>query len=765
MVIAIFAVALITQSSIGAMHETESQLLEPDEDLGESDDVDMADSENEAMGMRLKAEESEMLNWSYKNSSKAGPAHWGRFSAGCANGMLQSPIALSSKHSRAMGKLTPLMFSYSPSVVELFNNGKLVRGGFVNAGFFYEGNDPTKRFSLKSVEFHSPSEHTVDGHASDAEVQLIHERPDGRLVIVAVLLNVGSDTNPFLKDLWPSLPRGINRNTKSARADPTDALPVGAFLAQNGAESYYSYIGSLTSPPCDEGVTWYVLKDQGVVTGQQLQEMQVVLDSRHLGEDAMEVLDAVLDSKPERLGMKPEARPRMSNARPVQNLNGRQVNFNNADASTPYHAVMISPSQTIECDKRHVEATLRMARKAVAKAAKIKAKAKKEEKKAAGDRAMYFNVLNNATAAESKIARKLAGKKIKKAVKKATAMAKAMDNHTINRLKGEIAEAKQIMLKQQATVKAEKKALQKEGKLLSKATGRYKSKLRQKIKKVEGKDAKTTKAILHLDHQVEKQKVKSTLDFARKAVASAHKEVLSIKQAIKLAHPAAASDAVQMGESDGVKSQPVEGTVVFPDSYSPEDVPGYIKLHRVDSFHKEKPVMGVIKHNGKFSLSAAPGSYIVESVVRGLKRHRELLHLKLSSEAVPVTVHLDSADGGEAIDRDVELGESMGIDDEASSMTESAELPLPMHSSITGFVATSQVPHGAADLLGYVKVRPCCDREAKPQLMSMVSHGTFSVDHLAAGTYTIETIIPGHESKFTRVAVDESTPHIVHIAV
>ena len=119
-----------------------------------------------------------------------------------------------------------------------------------------------RRYELQQFHFHRPSEERVDGKQFDMVVHLVHKDPEGRLAVVAVLLERGS-AQPVVQSVWNNLPleKGDAVAVRTA-LDPAALLPV--------ERGYYTYMGSLTTPPCSEGVLWMVMKNPVGVSADQI---------------------------------------------------------------------------------------------------------------------------------------------------------------------------------------------------------------------------------------------------------------------------------------------------------------------------------------------------------------------------------------------------------------------------------------------------------------------------------------------------------------
>jgi carbonic anhydrase len=198
----------------------------------------------------LPALAAEEAHWSY--GAEHGPGHWGEMKedfAACRLGHEQSPIDIDSgKAQRAA--LDPIKFEYQPSPLKIIDNGHTVQVNYA-PGSFITANG--KRYELLQFHFHKPSEEKINGKPHAMVAHLVHKGGDGKLAVVAVLLDAG-DENALLKTLWANLPKEKEKETTPGGV----TIDAGSLLpAKRG---YYTFNGSLTTPPCSEGVTWFVLK-------------------------------------------------------------------------------------------------------------------------------------------------------------------------------------------------------------------------------------------------------------------------------------------------------------------------------------------------------------------------------------------------------------------------------------------------------------------------------------------------------------------------
>lgn len=193
-------------------------------------------------------------HWSYTGDE--GPAHWG---GTCKSGKAQSPIDIHTTTAR-MEKLPPLAFDYRPGALHIVDNGHTVQVNVDPGSSLIVGND---HYELVQFHFHKPSEETIDGRHYAMVAHFVHRDKKGNLAVVAVLLKAGAD-NPLLDKLWNNVPKEKEREEtfEAVTISPAQLLPLG--------RTYFSFTGSLTTPPCSERVRWFVLKAPSTIGINQL---------------------------------------------------------------------------------------------------------------------------------------------------------------------------------------------------------------------------------------------------------------------------------------------------------------------------------------------------------------------------------------------------------------------------------------------------------------------------------------------------------------
>jgi carbonic anhydrase len=196
-----------------------------------------------------KVEHKHDVEWGY--SGARGPEHWGALSEKfkiARDGKQQSPIDLRLKDA-ASKSLPPLRFDYRKERISAINNGHTIQHNEAPGSFLHIG---SQSFALEQFHLHAPSEHTIDGKHFEMEIHFVHKSTDGKVAVVAVLMNVGAKDAvnvPRYKEI-PQLP-GERIEADDAYRNVLDLLPKD--------RRYLTYRGSFTTPPCTEGVRWIVM--------------------------------------------------------------------------------------------------------------------------------------------------------------------------------------------------------------------------------------------------------------------------------------------------------------------------------------------------------------------------------------------------------------------------------------------------------------------------------------------------------------------------
>ncbi|ESW34151.1 hypothetical protein PHAVU_001G129100 [Phaseolus vulgaris] len=226
--------------------------------------------------------------YTYKEESSKGPKNWWRINPKwkvCGNGKLQSPIDILDKRVQEFPQLGKLQKDYQPAPAVLKNTGHAImmqwngNAGQLNINGTY--------YKLIQCHWHTPSEHTLNGRKFDLELHAVHQNSKGETAVIGIWYKIGRPDrllSKLLKDL------------KSLGDKDLDLGVINPGIIKFGSRKYYRYVGSLTTPPCTEGVVWTIVKKVRTVSREQLRALKAAL--HHEYED---------------------------NARPTQEVNGREV--------------------------------------------------------------------------------------------------------------------------------------------------------------------------------------------------------------------------------------------------------------------------------------------------------------------------------------------------------------------------------------------------------------------------------------------------------
>jgi carbonic anhydrase len=223
-------------------------------------------------------------HWSY--TGEGAPFLWGDLKAeygACGTGKHQSPIDISSV---TITGLPAIEFHYQPTPLDIVNNGHSIQMNYAPGSYITVAG---KQYDLLQFHFHSPSEHTIGGKAYDMVGHLVHKAADGQLGVIGVMFKAGA-SNDTIATLWSHMPEGagVTNHVDDVMVNAADLLPKDF--------TYFNYSGSLTTPPCSEGVNWMVMATPNSVSPEQVKQFTDIFPL---------------------------------STRPVQALNGRVVNLSN----------------------------------------------------------------------------------------------------------------------------------------------------------------------------------------------------------------------------------------------------------------------------------------------------------------------------------------------------------------------------------------------------------------------------------------------------
>ena len=226
------------------------------------------------------------VHWGYEGHE--GPEFWGDLSTAyelCKTGKEQSPIDFISGTEK-IRKLDELETDYESDALNVQNNGHTIQ---VNMAPGSTIETPTGEYQLLQFHFHYKSEHTIDGAHTALEAHFVHMNKDGQLGVLGVFIKPdhSGHENEALATILHGAPHKVAIRKLSKELDIEKLLP------SEEIEKFWHYNGSLTTPPCSEGVKWYVAQQHIHASEEQIEEMAALLHHH--------------------------------NYRPTQDLNGRKV--------------------------------------------------------------------------------------------------------------------------------------------------------------------------------------------------------------------------------------------------------------------------------------------------------------------------------------------------------------------------------------------------------------------------------------------------------
>lgn len=205
--------------------------------------------------------------WSY--SGESGPEHWAELEKNSeCGGKFQSPINIISINAKIDSQLNSLDIHYEKStkIHSVKNNGHSIQYNFEKGDYI---NYKNECFNLKQIHFHESSEHTIDGVRYPLVIHMVHANSTGEYLVLAIMAKEGKTSIPFefLESFLPLEKGEVKKINKPFNLNHN--LPLN--------RGYYSYTGSLTTPPCTEGVKWFIFKEPITISVEQVNILKTLM--------------------------------------------------------------------------------------------------------------------------------------------------------------------------------------------------------------------------------------------------------------------------------------------------------------------------------------------------------------------------------------------------------------------------------------------------------------------------------------------------------
>ena len=204
----------------------------------------------------------EKVHWDYTD-----PTHWAELSDDfemCGIGKNQSPVNLTHMIEAEMKEIS---FAYQEVSLSETNNKHTIVVNYQNSGHIIVDENT---FELGQFHFHAPSEHQIESQSFPLEAHLVHKDAKGNLAVVGIMFTEG-EANPFLEKVWQYMP------TEEGQKDAPKEVTVNAIDLLPENKDYYRYEGSLTTPPCSEGVRWMIMKQPVTASAEQIKQFKAVM--------------------------------------------------------------------------------------------------------------------------------------------------------------------------------------------------------------------------------------------------------------------------------------------------------------------------------------------------------------------------------------------------------------------------------------------------------------------------------------------------------
>ncbi|NBU89698.1 MAG: carbonic anhydrase family protein [Betaproteobacteria bacterium] len=227
--------------------------------------IEALETQNEELQEKVKHAAHAAPHWGY--AGEMNPAKWGEAFPTCGTGKAQAPLDIKGPFEKSD---VTLKVDYKMGPLKVLNNGHTIQVN-VDPGSKLIAGD--KSYNLLQFHFHRPSEELIDGKPAAMVAHFVHKSDEGNLAVIGVLINEGKE-NALLKQIWKHAPtkEGPEVTVPDARIDPKSLMPL--------KMNFYSYEGSLTTPPCTEGVRFFILKTPATLTKEQVEQFPFKLNAR-----------------------------------------------------------------------------------------------------------------------------------------------------------------------------------------------------------------------------------------------------------------------------------------------------------------------------------------------------------------------------------------------------------------------------------------------------------------------------------------------------
>lgn len=207
----------------------------------------------------------EHKHWSY--DGETGPEHWSEIDQNDCGGSAQSPVDI--VETQKDETLKPIEFHYSQEtkIHDVVNNGHSIQFDFEPGDYITLNGE---QYNLVQFHFHEPAEHTIHGVRYPLVIHMVHKNKEGKFAVVAIMAKESKENNETFDFLDKFLPVKVNETI-----EVKDIFNLNNVLPEN--QTYYTYTGSLTTPPCTEGVQWFIFKNSVDVSLKMIEDLRKIM--------------------------------------------------------------------------------------------------------------------------------------------------------------------------------------------------------------------------------------------------------------------------------------------------------------------------------------------------------------------------------------------------------------------------------------------------------------------------------------------------------